>query len=468
MKRMEKMKVEELVDLMWWLIQADIDNDIIYSSLQKELQLRMSAMKDEEILILLSCFTDSKSGVEIGTLNDSKVEEEKQKNIEKILDQMMTKLLGTVVKVVSQKIKKFQLRTLIGIVWTLSRLNLQADDKVILLFTEIKAEIMKRSSELSEKSIAMLLWWYSRQEYPDKEFIEILKKSVKNLNQPSYDNFDLMLIVQAWKLFEGSHLKDDNDFMSTTMDMLSYLESFVTKEIKKMNIHEFMTVTTFYLLRNIGTTNTITVFKNMIVEHIDEFNQVQLALLISALKANTLEDHTYLINTLTSKIEENNEDDELPDIDEEKLRLLIRERLKKMVAEKENKEEVEGKLGIKTGRSAKDQESYFDIPVSRHNKQTSKVKEDKKESEASHKTKVDKKEEPPIDEKEEPIIDEKQILRDKIKYVFGMDAKTQVKQPIENKEQQAQEIKEKPKTKSGEILKEYLIKKKKDQTKDKI
>ena len=419
-------------------------------------------MKDEELLVFMTWFTDSRSGIEVKSLDDTNVNSDNKANMEQILESMMVKLLGSLIKVITQKIKKLNLKTLIGVVWSLSRLNLQAEDKVLILFADIKTEILTKLEDLSEKSIAMLMWCYSRQESPDKEFLEKLKNWIQDITHPSFDNFDLMLIVHAWKIFEGSHLKEDNDFMSTTMSMLSYLESYVVKEIKKMNIHEFMTVSTFYLMRNLCSQKTATVFKNMIVEHIDEFNQVQLALLISSLKANTLEDHTYLIDTLTSKIEEKNEDDELPDVDEEKLRLLIREKLKQMMAEKQHKAETDQKLGIKSDRATKEQESYFDLSnLNKKNQDdSSSTHNERTEDSQKHYKDVPKKQSSVEEEQisqDEPELDEGKMLKDKIKNVFGIKTKSQ--ETV--KESQDDKANEKPRVKSGISLKDYLLKKKK-------
>lgn len=200
MNRLKKMSVEELTDIMWWLIQAEIKNDVLFSALQREIKSRMNAMKDSDLLTFLSCFTDSKSGVSIKSKKGSQMETKKSEEpteINEILDNFMYQLLGTTVNVIRKKLTKFELKTLVGIVWTFSRLNLQAEDDIEILFTEIKEELIKKLLDLKEKNLAILLWCYSRQESPDQEFLEKLKICVKNVNQPSFDNFDLMLIVQA-------------------------------------------------------------------------------------------------------------------------------------------------------------------------------------------------------------------------------------------------------------------------------
>lgn len=138
--------------------------------------------------------------------------------------------------------KKFEEKTQVGIVWSFARLNLQSDEQIEEIFDEIKEEITPKLTKLSEKSLAMLLWSYSKVESPDELFLERIKACITGMSQPFFDHFDLTLIVQACKVFEGSFLIDRKDFMSTTMSMLNNLESHVVKNITNMNVHQFMTV----------------------------------------------------------------------------------------------------------------------------------------------------------------------------------------------------------------------------------
>jgi hypothetical protein len=85
------------------------------------------------------------------------------------------RLLKSVVNSIKNKITKFQLKTIVGIVWNFSRLNLQGEEEIDLLFAEIKDIISQNFANLSEKSVSMLLWSYSKVENPDQEFLEKLK-----------------------------------------------------------------------------------------------------------------------------------------------------------------------------------------------------------------------------------------------------------------------------------------------------
>lgn len=336
MNRLKKMSFSELTNVMWWILQLQDKSEILFDTLQREMQSRMNAMKDEDLLTFLRCFTENSS-------------------------EFSVRLLKTVISVITKKITQFELKTLVAIVWSFSRLNLQADEQVAPLFIEVKEQVKPKLPELSEKSCAILLWAYSREESPDQTFLEQLKSVIINMKQPRFDNFDLLLIVQASKVFEGSYLREDKDFMSRTTVMLENLESFIKMELKKMNVHEFMTIVSFYLARNIGTKDLVTLFKNQIVEHIDEFDQVQLALLRASLKANTLDDHAYLIETIEGKMKANNKTEEVK-LDEEKLRMMIREKLIAMKKQKDKQKQTAKKLGIKETHTESKQK-YFDSSV---------------------------------------------------------------------------------------------------------
>ena len=250
--------------------------------------------------------------------------------------------------VIKNKLTKLSTKTQVGIIWSFSRLNLQGDENVLELFDEIRELLKPQLSKLSEKSLAMILWSYSKVESPDQEFLEKAKNCISNINRPIYDHFDLTLIVQACKLFEGSHLIEDHNFMASTMAMLNYLESHIINHVEKMNVHQFITVSTFFLLRNIGSTKVINVFKSQITKHIEEFDRIQLALIRDALQRNTQGDHEYLVKIVEDKIEEINqaEADSLEDEKiEEMARKIIKMKLEKIMRERQRKKEADKKIG---------------------------------------------------------------------------------------------------------------------------
>ena len=105
MNRFGKMSIADLTDILWWVLQQDNKNNVMFEALQKEMQTRVSAMRDTELLMFLGCFTENST-------------------------EFSVKLLKAVLKVIDQKLTKFHTKTLVGIVWSFSRLNLQADEQV--------------------------------------------------------------------------------------------------------------------------------------------------------------------------------------------------------------------------------------------------------------------------------------------------------------------------------------------------
>ena len=329
------MQLSDLIDLLWWLLKQEDRSKYIFDRLQNEIRLKMHSMKDTDILMFLKCFTENSSDFSL-------------------------KLLKTTVSVMEKKLTKFTPETLVGIIWSFSRLNLQADDMVENIFVEIKDLIKPAITKLSEKNLAMLLWSFTRVESLDQTFLEILKAAVTGKNKPYFDNFDLLLIVQACKLFEGSFLKDDKDFVSTTMVMLGGLEAQVSRELPNMNIHEFLTVSTYYLMHNIGSSTLVNLLKNKVVAHIEEFDEVQLVLIMSALQANTLGDHEYLIDTIKKRVKDV-QNYKVAEVNEEVLRKLIREKLIALRKQREERKIIDEKLGIKDIKSIENQSLSFHI-----------------------------------------------------------------------------------------------------------
>lgn len=53
MNRFGKMSIADLTDILWWVLQQDNKNNVMFEALQKEMQTRVSAMRDTELLMFL-------------------------------------------------------------------------------------------------------------------------------------------------------------------------------------------------------------------------------------------------------------------------------------------------------------------------------------------------------------------------------------------------------------------------------
>jgi hypothetical protein len=219
--------------------------------------------------------------------------------------------------------------------------------------------------------------------------------------------------------------------MSSTMNMMSHLEYFIIREVNKMNIHQFMTVSVFYLRKNVGTSKLVNVLKNAIVKHIEEFDRIQLTLLRAALQANTLEDNTPLIKTLEERIDYINEE-ETASVDEEQLRMLIRKKLMKIKEDTEKKKETNRKLGIdKRDDRATSDSKYFEVKSSV---------------------------EIPVKEaaEDEGFIDEKAILKSKLMSKITGHVVEEKKDEPTPKRKEVEAKNEVPNMKKPTLLKDYL------------
>jgi hypothetical protein len=219
--------------------------------------------------------------------------------------------------------------------------------------------------------------------------------------------------------------------MSSTMNMMSHLEYFIIREVNKMNIHQFMTVSVFYLRKNVGTSKLVNVLKNAIVKHIEEFDRIQLTLLRAALQANTLEDNAPLIKTLEERIDYINEE-ETASVDEEQLRMLIRKKLMKIKEDTEKKKETNRKLGIdKRDDRATSDSKYFEVKSS--------VEEPVKEA-----------------AEDEGFIDEKAILKNKLMSKITGNVVEEKKDEPTPKRKEVEAKNEMPNMKKPTLLKDYL------------
>ena len=59
LKRLNKMNISNLVDMLWWSLEQETKGDIVFKALQKEIQKRVHSMRDEDLLRFLQCFTEN-------------------------------------------------------------------------------------------------------------------------------------------------------------------------------------------------------------------------------------------------------------------------------------------------------------------------------------------------------------------------------------------------------------------------
>ena len=193
------------------------------------------------------------------------------------------KFMQIILKVIDDKKDRFQLRTLVHIIWSLSKIDFSASERVIQVLKDLKdyPRLVVGLEGMYQKSQCILLWTYSRHEQLlDKEFLSKVMDSMLSFQGQVFnlDNFDLLLIIQAANHLERSQaVKDDPVFFTKIMQLTQMIDTFVLKNVENMNLHEFTTMVIYYFNHNdICSPQLKRMLLNKILESTGEFNEYQL------------------------------------------------------------------------------------------------------------------------------------------------------------------------------------------------
>ena len=129
-----------------------------------------------------------------------------------------------------------------------------------------------------QKNQAILLWTYSRNEkLLDLGFLVKVIDSMLSFSGQLFhlDNFDLLLIVQsALHLSRSETVKKDQVFMTKLKQLTIMADTFVLKEMDKLNVHEFTTVCIYYLTHlDVCSQPLKTALIDKICRAVSEFNE---------------------------------------------------------------------------------------------------------------------------------------------------------------------------------------------------
>lgn len=116
--KMKEMELSDLINLMWSGMEINKGSRTFYSELEKEMTKRILKVKDEDYQTLLGCFT-SEQGL-IGNNN------------------FTSKFIDIVLEVISTKKDRFQLRTLVHIIWALAKIDFSSP-KVVEILKDLQA-----------------------------------------------------------------------------------------------------------------------------------------------------------------------------------------------------------------------------------------------------------------------------------------------------------------------------------------
>ena len=94
------------------------------------------------------------------------------------------------------------------------------------------------------------------------------------------DNFDILLLVQMiGNIQEDPNLMKNDDLLQKAMQQAKQLDALVLKNLDRMSIHEFVTISHFYLSylsEGICSKTLAESFLEKIVDSVTEFNELQL------------------------------------------------------------------------------------------------------------------------------------------------------------------------------------------------
>lgn len=149
---------------------------------------------------------------------------------------------------------------------------------------------------MQQKNVVILLWTYTRDprltaEPACRALVEKCLDAMLQYQTQFFkvDNFDLLLLVQtARHVQKDPHLKDNADVVSKLMQQMRQLDAHCLQSIDLMSVHEFVTVSTFYLSllsEGVCSKSLAEALLGKIGESLGEFNELQLVLFKSTIES---------------------------------------------------------------------------------------------------------------------------------------------------------------------------------------
>lgn len=230
---MKSMSLDDLINLLWSALEMDRGGELFFRNLEGELAKRVRGIKDEQFETLLQCFTGENA-------DNNKFSE---------------KFMKLVLLVIREKKDRFALRTLVQVIWSCAKIDFTNDNfELVPLLKEFAAyeRLTNGLQSLYQKSQAILLWTYTRDErlLRDEQCQKFIHQTLDALVMfpDQFDNFDLTLIVQSITNVRNAKC---NDFMQKLFVLAQRCDAVCLQQIPKMSIHEFVTITQFYLQNSI-------------------------------------------------------------------------------------------------------------------------------------------------------------------------------------------------------------------------
>lgn len=139
------MVLEDLINLLWTAQKIDRGSLVFFDRLEKELTKRIRGIKDDQFELLMRCFVGEKS--------------------EESLSQFSNKFMDLVIQVIQDKRDRFQLKTIVHLMWSCARIDFTNEDYQILDLLKSFASyerLLAGLPAMQQKNIVILLWTYTR------------------------------------------------------------------------------------------------------------------------------------------------------------------------------------------------------------------------------------------------------------------------------------------------------------------
>ena len=263
--KMKEMNLDDLINLLWSALEIGKGSQLFYQSLEGELAKRIRGIKDEQFSTLIACFQGDKGDASVAKFT--------------------SKFLDLVIKVIKDKRDRFSLSTIVNLLWSCSKIDFSSERAEIIEMYQDYAQyerLIRGMPMMQQKSLAILIWTYTRDMrlMADQNCRHFVEKAVDAMLQYqtqslTVDNFDLLLLAQSI-----THIQDDQpsqNILSKLIQLAKQLDAYALKNIDRMSVHEFVSISSFYLgLLSDGVCSKALAeaFLGKIQDSVTEFNEL--------------------------------------------------------------------------------------------------------------------------------------------------------------------------------------------------
>jgi len=160
--KMREMAIEDLINLLWSSLQIKKGSHYFYERLEEEIGRRIKGVKDEQFETLIACFAGDKQ------------------------QDFSDKFMKLIVSVLNEKRDKFELTTIVKVIWAFAKIDFNSDNYNTLNVLKDFAgyeRLIANLPMMPQKSQVILLWTYTRdlRLLQDESCLNFLEKVVDGM-----------------------------------------------------------------------------------------------------------------------------------------------------------------------------------------------------------------------------------------------------------------------------------------------